>query len=103
VAASEESAGHLEAKPDPADGGSAAACLCSAGFGDTAIFHNVYRTSVDRNDLVAANQPFAMYYHVAGVEPGVTYYWRRWSMPPAGRPAMFGLSTSHKSRQPSPP
>ena len=67
-------------KPDPADGGTGASMpLLGWTPGDTAVFHNVYlgaSPNLTEADLVAPNQPFAMYYHVAGVEPGVTYYWR---------------------------
>jgi hypothetical protein len=66
--------------PDPADGGTGASMpLLGWTAGDTAVFHNVYlgaSPTLTEADLVAANQPFAMYYHVAGVEPGMTYYWR---------------------------
>ncbi|MBM4028404.1 MAG: hypothetical protein FJ280_23870, partial [Planctomycetes bacterium] len=44
-----------------------------------AIFHNVYfGTTPDLTEanLVAKNQPFAMYFYVPGLQPGVTYYWR---------------------------
>ncbi|MBM4029885.1 MAG: LamG domain-containing protein, partial [Planctomycetes bacterium] len=47
--------------------------------GETAIFHNVYLgTSPDLTEanLVAARQPFAMYYHLGVLLPGTTYYWR---------------------------
>jgi len=47
--------------------------------GETALFHNVYLGTVpeltDAN-LVASRQPFAMYYHTLGFQPGTTYYWR---------------------------
>ncbi len=47
--------------------------------GDTAVFHNVYLgTTPDLTEanLVSKSQPFALYYAVAGLEPGATYYWR---------------------------
>ena len=47
--------------------------------GDGAVLHNIYfGTTPDLTEahLVATNQPFAMYYHVPGLEPGATYYWR---------------------------
>jgi hypothetical protein len=47
--------------------------------GSSALFHNVYfGTSPDLTeaDRVATRQPFAMYFHVPGLQPGVTYYWR---------------------------
>jgi len=46
---------------------------------DTAMLHNVYLgTSQDLTEanLVANHQPFTMYYAVAGLQPGTTYYWR---------------------------
>ncbi len=47
--------------------------------GDGALFHDVYVGTTP--DLTAANkvgthQPFTLFYYVAGLEPGVTYYWR---------------------------
>jgi len=47
--------------------------------GDLALFHNVYLSTtpeLTEANLVAARQPFEMYYHVAGFTPGATYYWR---------------------------
>jgi len=47
--------------------------------GTSAMFHDVYfGTTAELTEaaLVSARQPFAMYYHVAGFEPGATYYWR---------------------------
>jgi hypothetical protein len=47
--------------------------------GDKALFHDVYLgTSPDLTaaDLKAARQPFAMFYNLAGFQPGATYYWR---------------------------
>jgi hypothetical protein len=67
-------------EPNPADGAIGVATpLLQWKKGDTAVFHNVYLgTSADlaEADLVGKSQPFAMYYHVAGLEPGATYYWR---------------------------
>ena len=66
--------------PNPPDG---AVGVVSALFqwdpGDRALFHNVYlgtSPELTEADLVASNQPFNMYWHVPGLEPGVTYYWR---------------------------
>jgi hypothetical protein len=56
--------------------------------GDGAVFHNVYfGTTKDLTEanLVAKNQPFAMYYHVPGIEPGKTYYWRVEEIDAAGK------------------
>jgi hypothetical protein len=43
------------------------------------MFHNVYLgTTPDLTEanLVAKNQPLTMYFHVPGLQPGTTYYWR---------------------------
>ncbi len=67
-------------KPDPADGAVGVGMpLVRWTPGDTAVLHNVYLgTSPDLTeaDLKAARQPAALYYHVAGLAPGTTYYWR---------------------------
>jgi hypothetical protein len=77
---------HLEifspyaSEPNPADGATGVSMpLLGWNKGDSAIFHNVYLgTTPDLTEanLVAKNQPFAMYYHVPGLEPDSTYYWR---------------------------
>jgi len=66
--------------PNPPDG---AADVTTPLFrwtaGSSALFHNVYLgTSPDLGTtaLVGARLPLAMHYQVAGLEPGVTYYWR---------------------------
>ena len=73
-------AGVTAKNPDPADGAlSVTAPLLRWTKGDTALFHNVYLgTTPDLTaaNLVASRQPFEMYYHVAGLQPGTTYYWR---------------------------
>ncbi len=47
--------------------------------GDNALFHDVY-VGTDPNlgpkNLVQSHSPVAMYYHVPGLTPGTTYYWR---------------------------
>jgi hypothetical protein len=67
-------------KPNPADGTIGVNTpLLQWTVGESALFHDVYlSTSPDLTeaDLKAAHQPFAMFYNVAGFEPGVTYYWR---------------------------
>jgi hypothetical protein len=67
-------------EPNPADGAIGVATpLLQWKKGDTAVFHNVYvSTAPDLTDadLVSKNQPFALYFHVPGLEPGATYYWR---------------------------
>ncbi len=66
--------------PNPADGAAAVATpLFQWKKGDTAVFHNIYMTTtpdLTEANLVAKNQPFNMYFHVAGLEAGTTYYWR---------------------------
>jgi len=47
--------------------------------GDTAMFHDVYfGTTPDLTEAnkVASRQMFNIYYHIPGLESGVTYYWR---------------------------
>ena len=47
--------------------------------GETALFHNVYfgtTPPLTDADLMATRQPFAMYFHIPGLQPGTTYYWR---------------------------
>jgi hypothetical protein len=67
-------------KPIPADGAlNVAMPLLQWTPGGTALFHNVYLGSTPNltdADLKSARSPMAMYYHVAGVTPGATYYWR---------------------------
>ena len=66
--------------PNPADGAFGVTTpLFQWSKGDEAVFHNVYfGTTADLKaaNLVAPNQPFAMYFHVPGLEAGVKYYWR---------------------------
>jgi len=69
-------------KPDPADGANAvAAPLFRWVAGETAVLQNVYlgkSADLGPADLVASRQPAAitMYWHLPGLEPGTTYYWR---------------------------
>jgi hypothetical protein len=67
-------------KPNPPDKAiSVTMPLLQWAKGDTAVFHNVYLgTSPDLTEanLVGKNQPFAMYFHIPGFQPGTTYYWR---------------------------
>jgi len=67
-------------KPNPATGTlSQLAPLLSWSPGDGAIFHNVYlgtSPNLTEADLVSSRQLFTLYYHVPGLTPGVTYYWR---------------------------
>ncbi len=67
-------------QPDPPDGAiGVEAPLFQWGKGETAFFHNLYLSTSPQfteADLVAARLPVAVYYHVAGLEPGVVVYWR---------------------------
>ncbi|OHB66407.1 MAG: hypothetical protein A2Y77_04495 [Planctomycetes bacterium RBG_13_62_9] len=66
--------------PNPASGTTGVtAPLLQWTKGDTAVFHNVYfGTTPDLTEanLVAPRQPFAVYYHMLGLQPGTTYWWR---------------------------
>jgi len=63
--------------PSPADGSvGATAPLLSWTAGASAVFHDVYFGTDPNPPLVASRQPFAMYYHIPGLQPGTTYYWR---------------------------
>ncbi len=66
--------------PDPADGAVGVVMpLLTWQPGGFALFHNVYfGTTPDLTEanLVSSRQLFTMYYHVAGLQPGTTYYWR---------------------------
>jgi hypothetical protein len=79
----------LAVNPSPANGDTGVTQpLFSWTGGDGAIFHNVYfGTTPDLTaaNLVAPNQPFAMYYHVPGIEPDVKYYWRVDEIDAAGK------------------
>jgi len=66
--------------PNPSDGAAdVIAPLLRWSAGSSAQFHDVYLgTSPDLGTaaLVGTHLPMSMYYHAAGLEPGVTYYWR---------------------------
>jgi hypothetical protein len=66
--------------PNPADGTVGVFMpLLSWTKGDGAVFHNVYlgkTPDLTQANLVAQNSYATMYYHVAGLDPGVQYYWR---------------------------
>lgn len=66
--------------PNPADGAVGVGVpVFQWAVGDTALFHDVYlgKTSeLTEADKVASRLPFPMYYHIPGLEPGATYYWR---------------------------
>ena len=66
--------------PSPADGDvTVVTPLLQWAAGTTALFHDVYfgtDPDLGPDDLVQARSPMALYYHVAGLTPGTTYYWR---------------------------
>jgi hypothetical protein len=67
----------MPSNPNPADGTvGVTAPLMSWTPGPTAMFHDVYFGTDPNPPLVASRQMFAMYYHLAGLEPGKTYYWK---------------------------
>ena len=67
-------------KPEPADGAlTVTSPLFQWTAGDGAVAHNVYfgtSATLGATDLVSASFPATMYFHVPGLTPGVTYYWR---------------------------
>ena len=69
-------AGH----PNPADGAvgvTSPLLMWTAGAG--AVSHDVYlgtTSSLTASNLVASHQTMTMYFHVPGLTPGTTYYWR---------------------------
>ncbi|MBN1513867.1 MAG: LamG domain-containing protein, partial [Phycisphaerae bacterium] len=70
-----------EAKsPKPADGaGDVTLPVLEWTAGDGAVSHQVYigtQPELGAADVAGPPTPVAMYFHVAGFTPGVTYYWR---------------------------
>jgi len=67
-------------KPAPSNGTlNVAAPLLEWTAGDGAYFHNVYlgtSPNLTEADLVSSMQYFTLYYHLPGLTPGATYYWR---------------------------
>ncbi len=67
-------------RPEPADGAAGVTSpLLRWTAGETAVQHNVYlgtSPELTEADLVSARTPLALYWHIPGIEPGVTYYWR---------------------------
>ena len=62
--------------PSPADGAvGVTAPLLTWEPGATAQWHDFY-FGTDPNPPLVGRQPFALYYHVPGLDPGVVYYWR---------------------------
>jgi len=96
--------------PDPANGAVGVSTpLFGWTKGDGALLHNVYFGStkdLTEANLVAKNQPFAMYFHVPGIEPGLTYYWRVDEIDAAGKvtagPVWSFTAASQKAYEPSP-
>ncbi len=67
-------------KPNPADGATGVSqALFSWTAGEGAVVHNVYvgtSPELTEANLVAKNQPFAVYFHAPGFAPDAKYYWR---------------------------
>ena len=72
--------GQKATNPNPANGTADVAMpLFRWTAGSTAMLHDVYlgkTATLGAADLVGPRQPLAMFYYAAGLEPGVTYYWR---------------------------
>ncbi len=70
----------LATRPEPADGETAVTTpLFRWQAGRSAVFHNFYlgqTPELGSADLAGPRQPVAMFWHLPGLEPGVTYYWR---------------------------
>ena len=67
----------MPSNPNPADGTvGVTAPLMTWTPGPTALFHDVYFGTDPNPPLVASQQMFAMYYHLQGLQPGTTYYWK---------------------------
>ncbi|MGE5293291.1 MAG: PA14 domain-containing protein [Solirubrobacterales bacterium] len=66
--------------PSPASGSMAVTWpLFQWTPGETAVAHNVYfgtTPELTEADLAASQTPNPLYYHAAGMQPGVQYYWR---------------------------
>ena len=65
--------------PDPADGAeNVATPLVKWTAGSTAAFHDVYfgTNPTPGSAEFRGRQPFTMYYHMPGLTPNTTYYWR---------------------------
>ncbi|MCU0914143.1 MAG: DUF1349 domain-containing protein [Planctomycetes bacterium] len=77
---------HIEAvvakatNPDPKNGATEVTSpLFQWTAGDTAVTHKIYMgtsPTITEADLVSPGMPAPMYFHVAGLTPGATYYWR---------------------------
>jgi hypothetical protein len=66
--------------PNPADGDvTVVTGLLQWTPGDTALLHDVYLgtdPNLGTDDLVQSRLPMTLYFHVPGLTPGTTYYWR---------------------------
>ena len=71
---------YVAQNPTPADGVTGVTTpLLRWTAGDTALLHDVYfgkGPPLTAADKVASRLSYPLYYHLAGLEPGVTYYWR---------------------------
>ena len=71
---------NLAHHPNPPDGALAVtAPLLQWKPATSAVFHDVYlgtNPDLTETDLVGPRQPWTMYYHVPGLQPGARYYWR---------------------------
>jgi hypothetical protein len=108
---------HIEAlqpaanTPSPKDGTVGVVFpLFSWSKGDSALLHNVYlgkTPDLTQANLVSPNLPVTMYYHVAGLEPGATYYWRVDEVDVAGKvttgPVWSFIAQAETAYYPTPP
>ena len=69
--------GDLAGNPNPPDGTIGVTMpLVSWTAGGSAVFHDVYFGTDPNPPLVSPRQVFPMYFHIPGLQPGMTYYWR---------------------------
>jgi hypothetical protein len=67
----------LARNPSPADGTiGVSAPLLQWTAGGTAMFHDVYFGTDPNPPVVSPRQMFTLYYHIQGLQPGATYYWK---------------------------
>jgi hypothetical protein len=73
-------AGLKATDPEPADRAKGVLSpLLRWAAGDTALWYHVYLGTspvLTEADRVAAQVPFTMHWHIEGITPGTTYYWR---------------------------
>lgn len=76
--------------PVPADGATGLTVpLLRWTAGDGALFHDVFlgkTPGLTAANKVASRLSYPLYYHIAGIEPGITYYWRVDEIEPTGTP-----------------